>query len=100
MRQRTPPSELILFSSPVTSVCQGLSLSLRRAGRREPWERGCEVVEYVLRQFKYFFVKTGKVGVCLKMMPHLKARLIQLRLLIAYSQAARVIHATEQKRTL
>ena len=25
----------------VTSVFQVLSLSLRRAGRREPWERGC-----------------------------------------------------------
>ena len=24
--------------------------------------KGYEVVEYILRQFKYFFVKTGKVG--------------------------------------
>ena len=44
MRQRTPPSELILLWSHVTSVFQGLSLSLAlcRAGRREPWEQGCE----------------------------------------------------------
>ena len=42
VRQRTPPPELILFRSHVTSVFQVLSLSLllRRAGRREPWERG------------------------------------------------------------
>ena len=61
MRQRTPPSEIILFWSHVTRVFQGLSLSslrrplpplfapatqatlslsLRRAGRREPWKRG------------------------------------------------------------
>ena len=40
VKQRTPPSELMLFRSHVTSVFQGLSLSLRRAGRREPWERG------------------------------------------------------------
>ena len=33
--------EIILFWSHVTSVFQGLSLSLRRAGRREPWEKGC-----------------------------------------------------------
>ena len=41
VRQRTPPSELILFWSHVTSVFQGLSLSLSRAGRREPWEQVC-----------------------------------------------------------
>ena len=41
MRQRTPPSEIILFWSHVTSVFQGLSLSRSMgAGRREPWERG------------------------------------------------------------
>ena len=39
MRQRTPPWEIIFFWSHLTSVFQGLSLSLRRAGRREPWER-------------------------------------------------------------
>ena len=33
--------EIILFWSHVTSVFEGLSLSLRRAGRREPWEQGC-----------------------------------------------------------
>ena len=25
----------------MTSIFQGLSFSLRRVGRREPWERGC-----------------------------------------------------------
>ena len=43
VRQRTPLSELILLWSHVTSVFQGLSLSLSLcgAGRREPWEQGC-----------------------------------------------------------
>ena len=42
VRQGLLPQNLILFRSHVTSVFQGLSLSLsrRRAGRREPWERG------------------------------------------------------------
>ena len=42
-RQRTSPSELILFWSHVTRPNLGLSLSLSRSvgtGRREPWERG------------------------------------------------------------
>ena len=41
-RQRTPPSELILFWDHVTRPNQGLSLSRSVGmGRREPWERGC-----------------------------------------------------------
>ena len=41
-RQRTPPSELILFWDHVTRPNQGLSLSRSEGtGRREPWERGC-----------------------------------------------------------
>ena len=42
-RQRTPPSELILFWDHVTRPNQGLSLSRSvGTGRREPWERGCD----------------------------------------------------------
>ena len=39
-RQRTPPSELILFWRHVTRPNQGLSLSSAGMGRREPWEWG------------------------------------------------------------
>ena len=34
-----PPNRLFVISQ-ILSVFQGLSLSFRRAGRREPWERG------------------------------------------------------------
>ena len=41
VRQRTPPSELILFWSHLTRPNQGLSLSHSAGtGRTEPWERG------------------------------------------------------------
>ena len=31
----------------VTSVFQGLSLSLRKAGRREPWEQGWHIIHFL-----------------------------------------------------
>ena len=41
-RQRTPPSELILLWSHVTTPNQGFSLSHSLGtDRREPWERDC-----------------------------------------------------------
>ena len=59
-----------------------------------------EVVEYLLRQFKYFFVKTGKVGSVSENDASSEGEINLLRLLIAYSQAARIMHATQQKETL
>ena len=47
-----------------------------------------------------FLSKQGRLGVCLKMMPHLEARLTYGRLLIAYNQKMGVMHATQQKETL
>ena len=60
VRQRTPPSEIILFWSHVTSVFQGLSLSLRRTGRREPWERGGGHVSLQKHPFLHTFRRWGR----------------------------------------
>ena len=52
--------EIILFWSHVTSVFQGLSLSLRRTGRREPWERGCGHVSLQKHPFLHTFRRWGR----------------------------------------
>ena len=58
-----------------------------------------EVVEYMLRQFRYFFVKTGKVGSVSENDASSEGEVNLTKAVIAYSQAARVLHATQQKET-